>query len=85
MMAFKPSIELVVDKSTGRLTNCFALDVAGARVAEIPITEARERYDVSGPGIVSLDIHTFHVKRTEEGFDSARFRPQKVEREFEAA
>jgi hypothetical protein len=65
-MPFEPCVELVVDKATGRLTDCFALDENGERGNRILITEARERYDVSGPGIVSIDIHTFRVKRTEE-------------------
>lgn len=64
-MPFDACIELVVDKNTGRLTDCFALDESGERSSRILITEARERYDVSGPGIVSVDIHTFRVKRTE--------------------
>lgn len=64
-MAYDPSIELTEDKSTGRLTHCYVLDGNENRVAEIPITEARSRYDVSAPGIVSLDIHAFRVKRTE--------------------
>jgi hypothetical protein len=61
-MAYDPSIELVENKFTGHLTHCYALDDAENRVAKIPITEAY----VSGPGIVSLDIHAFRVKRTEE-------------------
>lgn len=65
-MAYDPRIELVVDKSTGVLTRCYALDSnTGERVAELPIAEARERYDPSGPGLVSIDIHAFRVKRTE--------------------
>lgn len=61
-----PNIELVVDQYSGRLTNCFALDSTGGRAVEIPITEARERFDVTGPGVVSIDVHTFRVKRTEK-------------------
>lgn len=56
-MPFDAYIELVVDKYTGRLADCFALDESGERSNRIPITEARERFDVSGPGIVSFDIH----------------------------
>lgn len=65
-MAYDPRIELVVNKSTGRLINCYILDSnSGERVTELPITEAHERYDPSGPGLVSIDIHAFRVKRTE--------------------
>ena len=65
-MAYDPRIELVVDKSTGVLTRCYVLDAnTGERLAELPITEARELYDPSGLGIVSINIHAFRVKRTE--------------------
>lgn len=61
----KPSIEVTVQKPTGRLTHCFVLGDDGERVAELPITELRERFDPTGPGIVSIDLHSFRVKRTE--------------------
>lgn len=61
-----PSIELVVNKFTGTLLNCHVLNDAGARIVEIPITEAIERYDPNGPGKISIELHTFRVKRTEE-------------------
>lgn len=61
----KPSIEVTVQKPTGHLTHCFVLGDDGQRVAELPITGLRERFDPSGPGIVSIDLHSFRVKRTE--------------------
>lgn len=65
-MTYAPRIELVVDKSTGRMIHCYVLDSnSGERVAELPITEAREQYDPAAPGIVSIDIHSFRVKRSE--------------------
>ncbi len=64
---FDPNIELVIDKGTGCLVNCYALDKNGNRDRQLPIIGARESYNVSGPGIVSVDMHSFRVKRTEIG------------------
>jgi hypothetical protein len=64
-MEDKPIIEVMVHKSTGRLTHCFVLGDDGECVAALPITELRERFDPTGPGIVSIDLHSFRVKRTE--------------------
>lgn len=61
----KPSIEITVHKPTGRLTHCYVLGDDGERIAELPVTEIREHFDVTGPGIVSIDLHSFRVKRTE--------------------
>lgn len=65
MIDVDPSIELVIDKPNGRVKSCYILNEDGSRGADLPITAARERYGVSEPGIVSIDIHSFRVKRTE--------------------
>lgn len=58
------NMELVMHEKSGVLLHCFVLDQDGGRLAELPIVEAREAFRVRQPGVVSIDIHSFRVKRT---------------------
>lgn len=63
-MLNEPSIELLIDEKSGRLVNCYALDVSENRLVQLPIILANERFLPNDPGVVSIDIHSFRVKRT---------------------
>jgi hypothetical protein len=56
-------IEIAI-QHPGHLSRCFVLGDDGERVAELPIAEFRERFTVDGIGVVSIDLHSFRVKRT---------------------
>lgn len=65
-MPVKPSIEIVVNDN-GVLRQCFAINEKGERVVELNVKEYREQFNPNEPGVSSIDIHTFRVKRTQEG------------------
>lgn len=63
MSVYDPCIELVFNEQ-GIWVDAYALDGSGERAAQLPLAGVVETMEPNQPGVTSIQIHSFRVKRT---------------------